>query len=274
MNAIVIDVENPIHQQISKFFGNTQENYVLSDSIGKILCSLGFINEDMTIEEVNKDVLVRGFIREKIGLSFSAIAITSIFGKEYNVADQHLFLYCSGNPNFNNYISTNMPNIPSIQKENLRKQRDKLFKYVNSSILSLISGFPLSDRVDPREINDGQQSNKKRKGVQPIIQPILHAPVPNMHAIEAELAKQDVPIDEAQEEMQDDALNDTDSDEEAPVQELAIINNQGEQIVEADGYTASFKSSLLHNLPSIVDGVYITLDIDTNILTIQYVNDN
>jgi hypothetical protein len=88
---------------------------------------------------------VRGFIREKSGLSFATVAFLSIFGKEFNVADLHLFLYCSGNPNFNNYISTNMPNIPSTQKESLRKQRHKLLKYVNTSILSLISGFSLSE---------------------------------------------------------------------------------------------------------------------------------
>jgi hypothetical protein len=179
MVPIVIDIENPIHEQIAKFFNNAGENYVLSDSVGKILIELGHINVDMTIDMVNKDVAVRGFIREKIGMSFATFANSSIFGKEFNVADQHLFLYCNGNPNFNNYISTNMPNIPSIQKESLRKQRDKLFKYVNTSILSLISGFPLSDRIDPREA-DVQQSQKKRK-VQPIVQPILHAAIPNIN---------------------------------------------------------------------------------------------
>jgi hypothetical protein len=103
MDPVVIDIENPIHEQILKFFKNAADDYVLSDSVGKILIELGYINLDMTIDMVNRNVAVRGFIREKIGLSFATVAFLSIFGKEFNVADLQLFLYCSGNPNFNKH---------------------------------------------------------------------------------------------------------------------------------------------------------------------------
>jgi hypothetical protein len=53
MDPVVIDIKNPIHEQILKFFKNAADNYVLSDSVEKILIELGYINLDMTIDMVN-----------------------------------------------------------------------------------------------------------------------------------------------------------------------------------------------------------------------------
>jgi hypothetical protein len=167
MSDIVIDISNPIHAKFRTYFENSEQKYVLSNDIGEILIQLGYINSDMTIEEVNTNVLVRKFIRDKLGQSFSENPMTSIYGKDYNVSDQYLFLLCNGNPNYNNYIAINMPSIPSVHKENLRKSKDKLFKYVNVTIPQLISGFPLSDKLDPREANVNLPN--KRKKIVPIV---------------------------------------------------------------------------------------------------------
>jgi hypothetical protein len=88
-------------------------------------------------------------------------------------------------------------------------------------------------------LKDGQQAQKKRK----VVQPILHAAIPNINSIEADNAAQDLV---AQDAMQDEV--------EPPAQ-LA-------------------KSNLLHNLPSIVDGIFITSDVNTNIMSIENHNNN
>jgi hypothetical protein len=135
----------------------------------------------------------------------------------------------------------------------------------------LISGFPLSDKEDPREVPAKQN---KRKKIEAIVQPVLHGNNPNNLGIQERLVIRDnQPQNAAQNAAQDHAVDSDSSseDEEVPLQAAILDANQGEELelIEADGYTALFKSSILLHIPTIINGVFITLDVNTNILSID-----
>ena len=287
LKVINIDPNHAIHAMTTKIFVSFSDNFLLSGEIGDQLMDLGIISRQASTAEVKDDKALMTWLWNGYGAILSTQWQTSIYGKAFQIPDSDIFLHCFGNKQLYDYVRENKPLLLQSQTVQLIKNRDRLVSMVKKGINVMISGFNLSDSLDP------SRENAKRRKVytinllsivcfiflffifiyfiqgnnlvalpdpqqpQPVAAPIVAEPVIAQPIIDGQIIGDFIDPNENIEDPKDPDYVDDDDDE----------NHEGEEdLDEYDeaGFSDSFKDALLSHFPDVsTKGIYILFDNNT-----------